>query len=182
MKQVLLLFTLTSFLSCDTKTSSIFRTDFTLEEQKLIQTADSIIKNAYYTTLITLDSEHQPRARIVEPFLPKNEYIIWIATNPKSRKVAQLKQNSATTLHYFDKTKLAYVSLMGNAFLVNDSTTKNEIWKDGWEKFYPNKEKDYLLIKFVPETLELINIIDGFTGDKDTWKPHQVQLRISNNK
>ncbi len=165
------------FVSCtktDTKTS--YKTTFNVDEQKILQAADAIIKSAYYTSLITLDKNNQPRARIVEPFLPKKNYIIWMATNPKSRKVVQLKNNSTATLHYFDKNKLAYVSLMGNAFLVTDEKMKNEIWKEGWEKFYPNKKTDYLLLKFVPKTIELISISDGFTGDKTTWKPHLVNL------
>jgi general stress protein 26 len=123
-----------------------------------------------------LDAKNQLRARIVEPFLPEKNHIIWMATNPKSRKVTQLKRNSTTTLHYFDKNKLAYVSLMGNAYLVTDDSIKNTKWKVGWEKFYPNRTTDYLLIKFVPKTLELISISNGFFGDKTTWKPHKVVL------
>jgi general stress protein 26 len=182
MKKYFVLLFLILVMACESKTNTnqlVFRQNFTLEEKKVLQTADSIIKSAYYTTLITLDTKNQPRARIVEPFLPKKEYVIWMATNPKSRKVNQLKHNTVATLHYFDKTNLAYVSLMGNAFLVNDDATKNEIWKEGWEKFYPNREQDYLLIKFVPNTLELISILGGFTGDKATWKPEQVKLRVA---
>ncbi len=178
MKTVYLLIFALLFAACHSEKTEklIFKSSFTPEEQKILQVADSVIASAYYATLITLDKNKQPRARIVEPFLPKEHHIIWMATNPKSRKVQQLKNNSKTTLHYFDKNKLAYVSLMGNAYLVNDTATKNEIWKDGWEKFYPNKDRDYLLIKFVPKTIELISISDGFTGDKSTWKPHQVNL------
>ena len=166
------------FSACHTNTPNnvVFKTSFSLEEQKILRIADSIINSAYYASLITLDANYQPRARIVEPFSPEKNYVIWMATNPKSRKVTQLKNNSSTTLHYFDKNKLAYVSLMGNAFLVNDIASKNRFWKDGWENFYPNKDKDYLLIKFVPKSLELISISDGFTGDNTTWKPHLVTL------
>jgi len=155
---------------------STYRTNFTQEEKDILKIVDSVIKSAYYATLITLDKDNQPRARIVEPFLPKDNYVIWVGTNPKSRKVTQLKHNSKTTLHYFDKNKLAYVSLMGNAFLINDAKTKQEIWKEGWERFYPNRKTDYLLIKFIPKTIELISITDNYTGDKTTWKPHQVAL------
>ncbi len=153
-----------------------YRNDFSQEEKKILQAVDSVILTSSYTTLITVDDNNQPRARIMEFFSPKEHYTIWMATNPKSRKVEQLKNNSTTTLHYFNPNKLAYVSLMGNAYLVNDDKTKNEIWKDGWEKFYPNREKDYILIKFVPRLIELISIGDGYNGDKSTWKPHQVHL------
>ncbi|WP_456377042.1 pyridoxamine 5'-phosphate oxidase family protein, partial [Lutibacter sp.] len=96
-------------LSCNQKVlkNIDYRTNFNKEELEILKTADSIIKSAYYATLITLDKHQQPRARIIEPFAPKDHYVIWIGTNPKSRKVNQLKNNSKTTLHYFDKNKLA---------------------------------------------------------------------------
>ncbi len=167
-----------SFVSCSKKAKSVdFRTNYSDNEKEILQEATKIISNAYYASLITIDINGQPRARIVEPFPPENNFIIWMATNPKTRKVAQLKRNNTSTLHYFDKSKLAYVSLMGKTFLINDDTIKNKIWKKGWEKFYPDRKKDYLLLKFVPNTVELISISDGFTGDKKTWKPHIVVLQ-----
>ena len=72
---------------------------------------------------------------------------------------------------------MEYVSLMGNAYLVNDKTIKAQKFKEGWDKFYPNKKEDYLLIKFTPETLELISVNNKYPGDSVTWKPHQVILR-----
>ena len=66
---------------------------------------------------------------------------------------------------------------MGNTVLVNNDSIKNAIWREGWEKFYPNRDKDYLLLKFIPETVELISVIDGYTGDEITWKPTQIVLR-----
>ncbi len=165
------------FTSCSKNKDLSYRKNFTDKEKEWIKVSDSIIKSAYFTTLITVDKNGQPRARIVEPFLPENEYVVWIGTNPKSRKVNQLKQNSKATLHYFDKSKLAYVSLMGNAFLIDDDSIKSKKFKKGWEKFYPNKNNDFLLIKFIPNSLELINLSQGYSGDSITWKPHSIRLR-----
>jgi len=78
-------------------------------------------------------------------------------------------------LHYFDPSQMAYVSLMGKAYIVNDETIKKTKWKKDWENFYKNQTTDYMLIRFV--TLEFIGIVKGFTGDKETWAPHKVILR-----
>ncbi len=177
MKNLILIFILISIFSCQKKTEIlVYKTTFSLEEKKVLEVVNSVINSAIYSTLITLDKNNQPRARVIESFLPESNYVVWMATNPKSRKVTQLKNNTTATMHYFDKNKLAYVSLMGNAYIVTDEVVKNEKWKDGWEKFYPNKNEDFLLIKFIPKSIELISISDGFTGDKTTWKPHQVVL------
>lgn len=157
--------------------SEKLRSDFTEGEIALIETANEIIESSYYCTLVTIDKEGQPKVRVMEPFKPDDSYEIWLATNPKSRKVQEIKINSKSTVNYFDKTELSYVSLMGNAFIVNDETIKSQKWKEGWEQHYKNKKEDYLLIRFVPESLELVSYTKGYTGDKITWAPDQVQLR-----
>jgi general stress protein 26 len=179
MKYFLFTISIFTFLSCTTVNSpqEEIRNNFTQEEQKIINLSKGIIKETYFATLITVDKNGQPRARVMEPFEPDNNFIIWLATNPKSRKVAQLENNSRATLHYFDKNNLGYVSLMGNAFLVNNEVVKSQKFKDGWDKFYKNQKEDYLLIKFIPKTLELISVTNQYNGDSLTWKPHQVRLR-----
>ncbi len=179
MKHFFFTISLILFISCTVKepVSKEIRDNFTTKEQRIIAISKNTIKETYFGTLITLDKNGQPRARIMEPFEPDENFTIWLATNPRSRKVTQLKNNSTATLHYFDKNNLSYVSLMGNAFLVNDEDIKSQKFKNGWDKFYKNQKEDYLLIKFIPNTLELISTSTEFTGDSITWKPHQVQLR-----
>ncbi len=172
---ILLLFLL---LSCQQNTSSkVFRNDFTSEEQNIINESKDLMKQAYFATLITMDAQEQPRARVLETFEPDNEFVIWMGTNPRSRKVQQIQNNPTATLHFFDKALMGYVSLMGKVYMVNNDSLKAVKWKDGWERFYPDRKKDYMLIKFVPETLEFIGIVKGFTGDEKTWAPYKVVLR-----
>ena len=155
------------------------RDDFTSDEKKAILVAKTILDDAYFGTFITLDKNGQPKSRIMEPFAPDNDFIIWMATNPKSRKASEIKANSTATLNYFNKNTTEYVSLMGNAYLVNDEEIKSQKFKDGWDKFYPNKKEDYLLIKFIPNSLELVSVNNQYPGDSITWKPTQITLRKS---
>ena len=179
MKYLSILLVIFVLFSCDSEqeVSKVFRANFSQPEKEILTASRKIIKDCYFGTLINIDQNGQPRARAMEVFAPENDFTIWMATNPKSRKVAQIKNNSQVTMHYFDKNNLGYVSLMGNAFIVNDNAIKAEKWKEGWEQFYQNQEEAYLLIKFIPETLELISIPNGFTGDVATWQPHKLVLR-----
>jgi len=157
--------------------SNTYRKNFSEGEQKIIDNAKILIENTYYTTLITIDESGQPRARVMETFKPEIDFVIWMGTNPKSRKVKQINDNPKVTLHFFDRSKMGYVSLMGKAFIVNDEAIKSQKWKKEWAQFYKNQTDDYMLIKFVPKSLELIGILDGFHGDSITWAPHKVILR-----
>ena len=52
-----------------------------------------IMSAAGTCTLITLDQEGRPRARVMDAFLPEDDFTVWFGTNPKSRKVAQIKND-----------------------------------------------------------------------------------------
>ena len=166
-------------LSCSTTKISVknLRGDFTSEETKLMNSANEVIKNAKYGTLITVDQKGQPRSRIMDALLPDEKFEVWLATNPKSRKVNQILNNPNVTMYYWDESQIAYVSLMGKATIINNNQIKSKKWKPEWTKFYKNKKDDVMLIHFVPEMLEMINVSQGFNGDKNTWSPHQVKLR-----
>ncbi len=154
----------------------VYRDNFTNEEQKIMQVARQIVDSAYYGTLITIDGNGQPKARIMEPFHPDKHFEIYLATNPHSRKVSEIKNNNMASLHYFDKRNLGYVSFYGKAFIVTDDSLKKTLWKPGWERFYKNRDNDYMLIKFMPRYLEVISIASGLTGDPQTWAPSRVNL------
>ncbi len=155
---------------------AVFRKDFSATEQKVLQAARQIIDSAYYGTLITTDAHRQPKARIMEPFAPDKNFVIYLATNPKSRKVKEIRENPIATLHYFDKKNVGYVSLYGRVYLVDNDSVKNKYWKKGWEHFYKNKKDAYMLLKFIPKYLEVISIPAGLNGDPDDWKPSKVML------
>lgn len=140
----------------------------------LIKAAKEIMNAATYCALITLDEEGRPRVRVMDPFKPEGDLIVWFGTNPNSRKVAQIKNDPRVTLYYLDNDASGYVMIHGKAHLVDDPTEKENRWKDGWDDFYLNKPKGYLLIKVIPEWMEILSTSRGLLGDKITWQPPMV--------
>jgi general stress protein 26 len=129
------------------------------------------MKEAGLCTLITLDEEGWPRARTMDPFFPEEDLTVWFGTNPKSRKVEQIKNDPRVTLYYFDQSTVGYVMIQGTAQLVNDKDAKGKYWKDNWNAFYPDNEENYLLIKVTPNKLELVSYKHGIEGDPIYWTP-----------
>ena len=142
----------------------------------LILVAREIIETAGYVTLITVDGEGHPRARLMDPFLPEVDMAIWLATNPRSRKAEQIEADSRVTLYYFDPAGLSYVTLMGTARPVDDAAEKARRWKPGWEAFYPDRDSCYLLIEVRPGRMEVVSIKHGIFGDPVTWTPQGATL------
>lgn len=138
---------------------------------KLMNAAKEIMTAAGTCALITLDEEGRPRVRAMDPFIPESDLTVWFGTNPKSRKVNQIKKDPRVTLYYLDSDASGYVMIHGIAQLVDDQKEKEKRWKDEWESFYPDKPEGYLLIKVTPEWMEVISYTRGITGDPTTWQP-----------
>lgn len=143
---------------------------------RVVSAARDVIAAARYGALITLDSTGHPRARVMDPFPPEADMTVWLATNPKSRKVGHLRNDPRVTLYYFDPGSLSYVTLTGVARLVDDPGEKARRWKEGWQMFYPDRDKSYMLVAVTPVRLEVVSMKHGLTGDPLTWTPDGVTL------
>ena len=148
-----------------------------LDRASLLATARAIIKTARYCALITLDSNGRPHARTMDPFPPEENMVVWLGTNSKSRKVAEIRRHQHVTLYYFVREDQAYVTIAGRARIVQDAAEKAKHWKEEWKDFYPNGRKNYLLIAVIPERLEVISVKQGIIGDAITWMPPAVTFR-----
>lgn len=146
---------------------------------ELISAAREIMNTTRYCALITVDSRNRTHARTMDAFAPDEQMIVWLATNPNSRKVAEIRRNPHVTLYYFDPDNRTYVTLHGLAKLVYDPAEKARHWKDEWKTFYPNRDKDYLLIKVIPEQLEVVDTSKGIVGNTRTWRPPIIIFRKS---
>ncbi len=142
-----------------------------------LKAAREIIESAGKVALITQDKDGVPQVRTMDPFLPEDDFTVWLATHPNTRKVQQIKNNPQVTLYYPDKNDKGYVVIHGTAELVHDQKEKDRRWKDEWKNFYSNRTDGYLLIKVTPQYLELINYNRGISGDPKTWQPAEVRFR-----
>ena len=144
-----------------------------LRSQLMIAARD-IMASAGTCALITVDTEGRPRVREMDPFPPEQDFTVWFGTNPRSRKVEQIRNNPKVTLYYLEENNAGYVTIYGNAQLVNDQEEKDVRWKEEWEAFYRNRTDDYLLIKVTPEWMEVISYSHRIVGDPITWEPPKV--------
>lgn len=147
-----------------------------LSKDALISAAREIMATARYCALITVDSKGRVHARTMDPFPPDENLVIWFGTNPKSRKVAEIRRHNRVTLYYFDREGPAYVTINGIARLVNNPREKAKRWKDEWKAFYPDRKNGYLLIAVTPKELEIVNEKKGIVGDAVRWTPPAVRF------
>ncbi|MFT4734197.1 MAG: general stress protein 26 [Arcticibacterium sp.] len=166
-KSTQIILSLLIFITFNSFSQSVTETDST--RNILLKAAREVIAAAKNCALITQDNEGRSRVRVMDPFLPDNDFVVWFGTNPKSRKVAQIKNDPRVTLYYFDPTGIGYVMIHGIAQLVDEEKEKH--FKEEWLSFYADKADSFLPIKVSPEWLEVVSYNHDILGDPITWEP-----------
>ena len=146
------------------------------ERDSIIAAAREIMGMQTYCALVTVDSSGQPHARTMNPFPPERDMTVWIATNSRSRKAREILNDSRVCLYYADHQQASgYVAIAGKAVLVDDMNEKLKRKRGYWDQAFPDWQ--YLvLIKVVPQKIEVINYARGMVNDPVSWSAPAVDF------
>jgi general stress protein 26 len=142
----------------------------------LKEIAKELMAAAENAALITMDSIGIVHVRAMDPFLPGDDFTVWMGTNPKSLKVSLIQKNKMVSLYYFDKKSGGYITLQSVATIVNTKNKKEQYWIKEWINFYQNSTTDYVLIKFVLNKAKIISKKCQVLGNSITWEAPELTL------
>jgi general stress protein 26 len=148
-----------------------------ISRDSILNVANIIIDSASCRVLVTVDENGIPHARAMAPFPPEADMKIWLGTSPVSRKVKHIRNNSNVVVYYFDSKSRSYVSVNGTARMVDDPEKKEKYWTAGWKIFYPDRDKDYILIEVTPGRLEVCSFKYKLFWDEES-KPVFLDFTI----
>jgi len=141
--------------------------------ERALEAARTSLKSVEYCFLITLGESGAPHARLVQPFEPEEDLTLWVGTWEKSRKVKEIQRDNRVTLAYYDEEDTAYVTLVGSADIESDREKRKKYWREEWLGFLPEGPEgdDYVLIKFVPERIEIMSFGRGILPEPYGLRP-----------
>jgi len=130
-----------------------------MDAEQLLATARELAKTTEYCFFITQSKEGHPHARLMQPYEPECDLTMYFGASPRSRKVRELQLQSKVSLAFYNQQETAYVTLLGSATTTKDITLCQKYWRANWNDLFPGgpESSDYLLIKFVPERIEMMN-------------------------
>ena len=150
--------------------------DYSSNRDSVIAAAREIIGHVTYCALITIDSSGTADIRTMNPFPPEEDMNVWMATKKGTRKYEEIKKNPKVTLYYANHAAAeGYTSIKGKAYLIDD---KDEIMKRKrayWDQAFPDFSQ-LVLIKIVPEKLEVINYKRKVYNSAPDWHPPFVEF------
>jgi general stress protein 26 len=145
-----------------------------VSRDSMLIAAREIIKETNYCALITIDSTGQPQVRTMNPFPANVELVTWFATSRTSRKVREIKNNPKVCVYYADHISAkGYVSITGTAEVIDNKDLLIKMKRDYWENI-PNWQNNFVLLKIVPKTLEVINYKHGLNNDPKTFRAPSI--------
>lgn len=150
-----------------------------LGRPELIAAAREIMAGQTYCALITQDEEGRPQVRTMNPFPPEEDMTVWIATSTLTRKARHIRHDPRVTLYYANHSQATgYVAITGKAELVDDRAEMIKRKRAYWDSAFPGF-KNLVLIKVVPERMDVLNYSKGALNDPETWRTPSLDFRKS---
>jgi len=148
------------------------------ERDRVLAAAIEIMTSVRYCSLVTLDADGAPQARAMDPFPPEPDLTVWLGTNTFTRKVEQIRRDPRVTLFYFDPEGPGYVTVLGEAQVVDDPEEKARRFKPEWGAFYDDAHRgdDYVLVRVDPRRIEVVSAPHDIAIDPKGWKPEIVEI------
>jgi general stress protein 26 len=147
----------------------------TFTKEELIERVTEAIKLCT-GTLITVDREGFPRARVLENHNPYEGFMFWFATNVHTRKIAEIEAHPSVCIMYQPPSVAGYICIMGTAKIRKDEEARWFIWREEWAKYYDGPmASDLVPIQVIPSRIEFYDANIGALAD-DGFGPVMVDL------
>ena len=138
--------------------------------------ARSMLKKSKYCFLITNSDRQWPSARMVQPIIDFDTFIIWFGTNPTLRKIKEIEKNPYVTLAFGDDREDANLIIYGKATILRDVQERRKHWIDSWLLFFPSGPRgdDFVSIRIEPSEMELMNFKRSIVPEPFGLKPIKI--------
>ena len=115
------------------------------------KTIGTLIDKAGVSIISSVDREGFPNSKAMLP-PRKREGIkhIFFSTNTSSMRVGHYLKNPKACVYFFDRRFFKGVMLRGTMAVLHDQPSKEMIWRDGDELYYPEgvTDPDYCVLRF----------------------------------
>lgn len=75
---------------------------------------------------------------------------VWFSTNTSSKRLPMLEKDGRTCIYFVDHNTWEGLALVGDIDVLHDYAAKQRLWREGFEKYYPQgvEDPDYSVYRF----------------------------------
>jgi len=91
--------------------------------------------------------------------------MVWFSTNTSSRRVTQFRNDPRACVYFVDFSDWMGLMLTGQIEVLNDAESRQRLWRDGYEKYYPLgiSDPDYTVLRFSAASANYYHQLDNLT-------------------
>jgi general stress protein 26 len=115
------------------------------------ETIAAMIDKAGATIISSVDDDGFPNSKAMLPPRKRNGIKeIYLTTNTSSMRVKHYTENPKACIYFYDQRFFRGVMLKGSMEVLLDAPSKQMIWREGDEMYYPRgvTDPDYCVLKF----------------------------------
>ncbi|EDS72432.1 pyridoxamine 5'-phosphate oxidase family protein [Anaerofustis stercorihominis] len=116
-----------------------------------IKTVGNLIDKASVAFIASIDEDGFPNMKaMLVPRIRQDIKTFYFTTNTSSMRVRQYLKNDKASIYFYDKRFFRGVMLVGNMEVFTDKDSKELIWREGDEMYYPKgvTDEDYAVLRF----------------------------------
>ena len=124
-----------------------------MEEEEAIKQALALVSRSQIAMLGTNGDDGYPNIKGMINVEHHGLKEVWFSTNTSSRRVARLLQDSKACVYYVDFDQWMGLMLVGSVEVLQDMESKESLWREGFEKYYPLgvTDPDYSVLRFTAD-------------------------------
>jgi general stress protein 26 len=124
-----------------------------MQEEEAIREALALANRSGIVMLGTHGDNGYPNIKAMIKMENEGLNRIWLSTNTSSKRVGQLTRNAKTCIYFVDLEQWKGLMLVGEAEVLQDTESRQRLWREGFEKYYPLgvTDPDYCVLRFTAQ-------------------------------
>ncbi len=112
--------------------------------------ARELAERAEIAIVGSVDENGYPNSKAMFKIELEGVKTVYFSTNTSSRRVAQFLSNPKASVYFHDPARFIGLLLVGQMEVLLDAESKERLWRDGWEAYYPLgvADPDYTVLRF----------------------------------
>ena len=125
-----------------------------MNKEAILNLAEDLVEKCEVTFLGMTNGEGFPYIDALLKLENEGVFTFWLSTNSASNKVKLIRNEPKTCLYFADLKRRKGLTLLGEANLLMDTESRKKVWRNGFEKYYPDgiSDSDHTVIKFTTKT------------------------------
>lgn len=113
--------------------------------------AAELLKRSEIAMVGSLGEAGYPNIKAMFKIESDSLFRVWFSTNTSSKRVEQFKRDPRACVYFHDPERVAGLLLVGDIEVASDLGSKRDLWRDGWEAYYPRgvTDPEYCVLRFV---------------------------------